>query len=303
MTQTIEKLPDDNEAATLHTLRRMAELVRGEIAPDFCGFRSEAVRRAALDVTKDATTEAETIQAWFEFVRDGLRYVRDPYDTELVQDPCSTLELRAGDCDDRVVLLCAGLLALGYLPRFVAQHNGAEFSHVYAEVVSEAAQSWIALDPTGDGKGLRPLLRAGERVPAQRELRFDLFTGEAEQMSNGMGAFDFSGWGNELYQSQIPYDPNLDWYDLAARGIDVAGATLSHSPYVSPDDPRYRANNTYNFPQPYPQPYPQGGQQRAGNNVGVGLDAGGVTARIPTWAWALGGALVAAFLFGQKRGR
>lgn len=289
---TIETLPTDTTAATLRTLEVMAQAIRGELEPDRCGFRSEAVRTAAIEATKTATDEPETITAWFEWVRDGVRYIRDPYDTDLVQDACTTLKLRAGDCDDRCVLLCSGLLALGFLPRLVAQHNGQEFTHVYVEVFDEAAQTWVALDPTGNGTGVRPLLRAGERVPAFAELRFDVFTGETK-MSQGLG----STWGdysNSLFQSSIPYDPNLDWYDLAARGIDVVGAAVSDSRYVSPDDPRYRPSIYNNYPV---QTLPNG---RA-NTAAVDLTNNGVKANIPFWVWALGGGLVVAFLLGQRR--
>jgi len=301
-TVMLEALSGDNTQATMRTLQAMAQLIRGEIKPDGCGFRSETVRAAAIKATKGASDEAETIQRWFEFCRDRISYRRDTYDTERLQDACTTLAYGSGDCDDKVILLCSGLLALGFYPRFVAQNNGVEFSHVYAEVLDEATDQYVALDATADGTGNRPRFEIGQRNPAQHELLFDIFS-EAEVMagSNGLGAFNWGDWEtsrelyqNDYYQSGIPYDPNIDLYDLAARGIDVAGAALSRSPYYSPDDPRYRANNQniYQFPQPLPQ---------GGNVAAASLNSGGISASIPFWAWALGGVVLAAFLFGKGR--
>jgi len=100
------------------------------------------------------------------------------------------------------------------------------------------------------------------------------------------------------------YDSNgnqLSWYDLALRGIDVAGAALSRSPYVSPDDPRYQQRGGYGYPQQYPARTSSPDFAVSGNvdaRTGVRLNT-----QIPTWAIALGAALGGALLFGNLLGR
>lgn len=92
----------------------------------------------------------------------------------------------------------------------------------------------------------------------------------------------------------------LDWYDLVARGIDVAGAALSHSPYYSPDDPRYRQQQGQ---YPYGQQYP--GQYGAGVNTNLSLNRSGIGAglNISTNTLMLIGGAVLLFILGTKRGR
>ena len=97
-------------------------------------------------------------------------------------------------------------------------------------------------------------------------------------------------WGNYVFNDGTPLDMN----DLIARGIDVLGAWSSHSPYVSPDDPRYQQQ----YPQRYPQQYPVGGYPNA-------ISPGGVNTQgfqINWWAAAGIGLLVGVF-FAGRRGR
>lgn len=87
------------------------------------------------------------VTAVFSFVRDRVRYVRDPVNNEFIQAPLVTLELRSGDCDDKAVLLAALLNALGYQTRFKAVGPVVGIlSHVFVEVLLNG--SWIPLDST-----------------------------------------------------------------------------------------------------------------------------------------------------------
>lgn len=54
------------------------------------------------------------------FVRDAIRYVRDPDGVEMVQSPKRTLQIGQGDCDDKATLLSALLGSIGFPTRFVA---------------------------------------------------------------------------------------------------------------------------------------------------------------------------------------
>lgn len=68
------------------------------------------------------------------FVRDKIRYVRDPVGVEMVQTPERTLEVGTGDCDDKSTLLAALLESTGHPARFtVVAFNGNPFSHVLVE--------------------------------------------------------------------------------------------------------------------------------------------------------------------------
>lgn len=125
----------------------MARMVRGSRA-------NAEVRNTARELTAFLLSKAwrEEIRTCFEFVRDQIRYVMDPVAVELVQAPEVTLAVRAGDCDDKAVLLAALLMAIGHPCRFVAVafDNPSVFEHVYvqAAVGDPAAGEWVSLDPT-----------------------------------------------------------------------------------------------------------------------------------------------------------
>lgn len=120
----------------------MARLVR-------VGKKSFAVHNAAVQRTihctqKDWTCEAKALH---QFVRDGIRYVQDPIDIERLQAPDKTLEISAGDCDDKSILLAALLESIGHPTRFVA--IGFEpnvYSHVYVE--TRIGNEWIPMETT-----------------------------------------------------------------------------------------------------------------------------------------------------------
>lgn len=172
---TYERLPD-GIPGTIRTLAAMATAVRGDVGPDHCGYRSEVVRRAAIRICmgiQGHDSQGE-LGALFEFVRDQIRYRADPWDTERVQDPCQTLLLASGDCDDKCVLLAALVASLGYLPRFVVQsQDGKFFDHVYIEV--ERSGQWVALDPTADGQSGLELASVGWRNPTGCEWIYQIF--------------------------------------------------------------------------------------------------------------------------------
>lgn len=90
----------------------------------------------------------------------------------------------------------------------------------------------------------------------------------------------------------------LDIYDLIARGIDVAGAYAGRSPYISPDDPRYRAGQ-------YQTRYPaNGGYPGSPAQVPSGYVPGTVNTQgfqLNWWTAALIGVVVGSFLLGKKR--
>lgn len=125
---------------TLHLMRKLANQFK----------RDPYIREVTLSLIaglqpKDWIGEIRTV---FEYVRDRIRYARDIHGAETLQTPPVTLDLEAGDCDDKSTLLAAMLGSIGHPTRFVAvgyERPGA-YSHVYVE--TRHGSRWIAMDAT-----------------------------------------------------------------------------------------------------------------------------------------------------------
>jgi hypothetical protein len=135
------------EAGVDRTISKMVELARGHY-----GAKNPKVRALALDVVRRRAAEkdyrGEAI-ALFNYVRDNIRYLRDPIDQETVSAPEETaFNSRAGDCDDQVTLLMALLGSIGIpsYPVVVGKTRG-HYSHVYLRAVIPPAGEVIAMDP------------------------------------------------------------------------------------------------------------------------------------------------------------
>lgn len=125
------------------TLRMMRQLVHQ--------YKSDThVRGVALDVVSGVRPKdwLGEIRALFEYVRDRIRYVRDIAGVETLQTPPVTIDLEAGDCDDKSTLLSALLASVGHESRFVAvgYTNPGDYQHVYVE--AKLDDRWVPLDPT-----------------------------------------------------------------------------------------------------------------------------------------------------------
>lgn len=130
-------------SGTKATLQLMSRLVnRYKRSPD---VRESALSLISDLLQKDRRGEAAAI---FAFVRDHIRYVRDIRGLETVQTPPVTLDIAAGDCDDKSTLLAAMLESIGFPTRFVAVGHSApgSYSHVYVEALIGSA--WTPLDAT-----------------------------------------------------------------------------------------------------------------------------------------------------------
>jgi transglutaminase-like putative cysteine protease len=93
------------------------------------------------------------VNAIFEFVRDSIRYTRDPTGIELVQSPIRTIQTGFGDCDDKTVLFCALCEAIGHKTRIVLEStSGRGWTHVRADVFIYG--QWIPADCTPENKNL-----------------------------------------------------------------------------------------------------------------------------------------------------
>lgn len=137
---TLAGIPSGREGV-IATLDHMYKYARDSLrTPD------QTIRRCAAEIFRlkgvPPRKWLREISALHSFVRDSIRYQKDPVALELVQTPEATLTLRYGDCDDKSTLLAALLLATGHPCRFVAVgFNGAGFSHVLVE--AKSGDKWI----------------------------------------------------------------------------------------------------------------------------------------------------------------
>lgn len=126
---------------TRQTLRAMRDLVHASLANPSQIVREQAIAiiKASGVAERDWSGEVNALQTW---VRDNIRFTRDPEAFELVQTPEKTLEYRVGDCDDKSTLLAALLESLGHPAQFIAiGFNGDQHSHVL--VRTKIADVWV----------------------------------------------------------------------------------------------------------------------------------------------------------------
>lgn len=119
------------------------------------GAKDPIVRETAIHIVQQQAREHDPesqLTALFRYVRDGITFIGDVAGVETLQSPSYTLRVRAGDCDDRAVLLVALARSIG-LPadfrfRAIAANPRAprQFSHVY--VVARIGNKDVPLDPT-----------------------------------------------------------------------------------------------------------------------------------------------------------
>lgn len=135
-------LPPDS-AGTNTTLRLMSGLVKKFKRDPL--MRDTAISLIAGLRPRDWSGQTKRL---YEYVRDQITYVRDVRGVETLQTPPVTMELEAGDCDDKSVLLATLLESIGHPTRFVATgyQQPDTFSHVYVE--SLVGARWIPLDAT-----------------------------------------------------------------------------------------------------------------------------------------------------------
>lgn len=91
-------------------------------------------------------------KAMFYFVRDNFDYVNDPNAFEFIKDPVTSLQTRAGDCDDSSVLLANLLEAVGIETRFafIPGHVFLQADLPEAKKKYKTELNWVSLDPTCD---------------------------------------------------------------------------------------------------------------------------------------------------------
>jgi transglutaminase-like putative cysteine protease len=124
------------------TLLLMADIVRRYRANPAVLTKARALTQSLRQ--KDYYGE---IRVLHEFVRDSIRYVKDPVGVETVATPDQTLAIGQGDCDDKAVLVASLLEALGHDCRFVAVgFTPGEFTHVLVQ--TRAGPGWVNVETT-----------------------------------------------------------------------------------------------------------------------------------------------------------
>jgi hypothetical protein len=135
---------------------------------------------------------AGEVTAIFNWAKRHMRFTDDPHAREVLSHPVHTLETRAGDCDDYVVVMGGLLRALGRPTRIVTiradRREPNRQSHVYLQ--AQADGKWITLDPTVPGASVGwtpeplygdPLVwgEMAEHLPAPRGLGRYVALGQA----------------------------------------------------------------------------------------------------------------------------
>jgi transglutaminase-like putative cysteine protease len=124
----------------------MADLAMGPWGAQSARIRdlALAIVRGAGIAGKDYRGEVDALHDW---MREAIRYTRDPVGQERVQTPEQTAFVaRSGDCDDAATLEAAFLGAIGHPTRFITIGlTPRAFSHVYLEVFLKG--TWLPLDP------------------------------------------------------------------------------------------------------------------------------------------------------------
>jgi hypothetical protein len=102
------------------------------------------------------------IRVIFRFVADRIRYMKDPFKKEHLANPLETLQVKAGDCDCKSILLATILESCGFETQFVLVPK-----HVFVRVrikpsdinrippnsfyIKDQSKYWIPLESTAKG--------------------------------------------------------------------------------------------------------------------------------------------------------
>lgn len=134
----------DGRAGVAETLRLMRAVTRKYKA-------SQRVRLLAMQLCKPLhgtqKNYVEQVRRLFHFVQNDIGYLRDIRGVETIQTPDVTLQLGAGDCDDKSTLLASLLESCGHPTRFFAMgFFPGRFSHVIVQ--TRIGTKWVSLDAT-----------------------------------------------------------------------------------------------------------------------------------------------------------
>lgn len=135
---TLSELPD-GERGNRSTVQFMIS-----VAKDRCN--NPIVRQTAVQILNKARTDShnhlDEAIAIGEYIQKNMRYMKDPLDQELLQDPILMIEqlekgTARGDCDDMSLLIATLLLSIGLKPYFKIvrwKKTNGNFNHIYVMV-------------------------------------------------------------------------------------------------------------------------------------------------------------------------
>lgn len=237
-----------------------------KVAMGIYGARSQKIRAAARNILaaagvpeKDYRGEAIALGKW---VRDNIRYLRDPYGQETIAHPEETLfNFGMGDCDDQAVLLAALLTSVGIPTRFkVMGQMPHQYSHVYLQ--AKPAGEWITMDPIMTQKPI------GWEVPKNKRVIEKTFpvNGPDGLVQSGMqGVHGMSGLGfigdprveSHVESPFIPHDAGLGVRGHRPKGRPAYVQMPSGLDTDAPIDHMMAFPPNQNAPARYPTQYAQ----------------------------------------------
>lgn len=150
---------DKGISETISSIRTLVD--RYSVDWDLISLSREITRQCN---ERDKLGEADALFMW---LKNNIKYYHDPIEAELLQNPLITIQERAGDCDDMVILLAAMNKAIGndiaYVTISLPGEN--EFSHIYMIVICRITGEVKGYDPaTGDFPGWVPPIFGRVRV-------------------------------------------------------------------------------------------------------------------------------------------
>ena len=140
-----ESIPDGFRG-TEATIRKMHQLAhQGKVDLTIQKVADCIISRSGCG-DRDYNCKAKAI---YDFVKRCIRFERDPFGVEMVQEPVITLHRKAGDCDDHSILIGSLLGSIGFPYAFKTikadDSRPDEFTHVYA-VGYVPSKGWVGMD-------------------------------------------------------------------------------------------------------------------------------------------------------------
>ena len=87
------------------------------------------LRELASAIVQGYPDKEGKLNAIYRYIVEGFTYIADPEDTEYIQSPSETLDIKGGDCEDLAILACSLLENIGIRTYLVLTEN-----HAYALV-------------------------------------------------------------------------------------------------------------------------------------------------------------------------
>ncbi len=246
------------ETALIDTIDRMSRIINEDrVNPKVIRLMDKICDEAGIkeENRNKKYKKLAKIRAVFEYVKNLVDYVEDPYDIEYIQHTLKTLlERLKGDCDDYTIAICSLLLSHN-IPcriRIVATEKEGRFDHVYPVAIWDGKK--IALDAIYKNRQIGqepPLIYSkkdfdindiatqftGERnramtitLSGDREIIKALITvGKVEAKKNGdQKAYKFFNYFDKSNNDEGISDEDLRYYkSLIKSEPDKASETLA----------------------------------------------------------------------------